>query len=177
MNDFTRLHTDLLHKLELGARVHLELSDQLLDDIEQRWAEALTEQNDQKLNAIMCVLDHARHPTGRFENLFFLTLEKPLQVQILIVTLACSWKHLIERWTRNGDRIPERYLNILRSFLGHQELEMREWTLRTIDQIGPQGRLLAKEIFACKKPLYGLINPHAKAINQMIGMFEKRWNI
>jgi len=69
-----------------------------------------------------------------------------------------------------------RYIEILRTFLNSNNHELVEWSLRTIDQIGPQGRLLQKEIAQNKMKLKSLINPRAKAITQLVEMFEKRWS-
>lgn len=173
---FDHTYTSLIDRLNKGERAHLELDLNLLNEIEQRWQNALVNNHVADLNAVLCILDHARHPIAQFENLFFLTLESNFPTEQKVFALGASWKHLLDRWSRAGDRVPMRYLEILRSMLTQDDLELREWALRTIDQVGPQGRMLSKEVFAAKAGWKSLVNPHAKAISQLVGMFEKRWN-
>lgn len=172
---FKNIYNDLIARITRGDRVHLELDQDTLNEIHSHWCHALEHKRFEDLDAIMCVLEHARHPHGNFEELFFITLENDLPSKQIIFTLAASWKHLLERWARAGDRIPMRYLEILRSFLKHQDFEVREWSLRTIDQVGPQGRMLLKDIQNAKSGWKKFINPHAKAVTQLVEMFEKRW--
>lgn len=176
INSFDQIYTSLIERLNKGERAHLELDKVILDEIDQRWHQALEQNNAADLNAVLCVLDHSRHPIAEFEDLFFLTLESSLAPDQKIFALSASWKHLLDRWSRAGDRVPMRYLEILRTLLVQENLELREWALRTIDQVGPQGRMLSKEVFAAKAGWKSLVNPHAKAISQLVGMFEKRWN-
>ena len=124
----------------------------------------------------MCVLDYTRHTYDLFDDHFYQTLESTLSHTTLVFTLGASWKHMLGRWSRSGDRITMRYIEILRTFLNSKNHELVEWSLRTIDQIGPQGRLLQKEIAQNKMKLKSLINPRAKAITQLVEMFEKRWS-
>ncbi len=175
MNQFDQIHSDLLQRLSQGKRSHLELSQEVLSDIEHRWRQALDQKQPQELDALMCVLEHARHPHKQFEELFFSTLENEVPPKQIIFTLAASWKHLLERWARAGDRVPPRYLEVLRQLLKHKDFEVREWTLRTLDQVGPQGRLLMADIRAANTSWSKFFNPHAKAIAQLVEMFEKRW--
>lgn len=174
-NEFDKTYNKLLDTLHKGGRAHLEFSDQLLSEMAQRWHECLKNKNSEQLNAILCMLEHARHPSNYFDDLFFLTLENPQSSEQCIFTLAASWKHLIARWSREGTRIPMRYIEILRTLVQSPNMEVREWTLRTIDQIGPQGKLLINEIVLAKNFWRGLINPHAKAVNQLVAMLENRW--
>lgn len=173
---FDQIYTSLIERLNKGERAHLELDANIVGEIQERWQNALAHKQVQDLNAVFCILDHSRHPIAQFEDLFFLTLEAEYPAEQKIFALSASWKHLLDRWSRAGDRVPMRYLEILRSMLTQDDLELREWALRTIDQVGPQGRLLAKEVFAAKAGWKSLVNPHAKAISQLVGMFEKRWN-
>lgn len=175
-NSFDQIHATLISRLQNGERPHLEFDTTLLEEISLKWTNALEHSSHSEIDAIMCVLEHARHPSDRFDDLFFLTLEKDLPKNQLIFTLGASWKHMLGRWSRSGDRLPMRYLEILRKFLNHPEMELKEWSLRTIDQVGPQGRLLKDDILAAKAGWRGLFNPHAKAVTQLAQMLEKRWS-
>ncbi|MBH47695.1 MAG: hypothetical protein CME71_05955 [Halobacteriovorax sp.] len=175
-SSFEHIHADLLGRLQQGERPHLQFNEKLLNEITDKWTNALENSLHSDIDAIMCVLEHARHPSPLFDDLFFLTLEKDLPKNQLIFTLGASWKHMLGRWSRAGDRLPMRYLEILRKFLNHPELELREWSLRTIDQVGPQGQLLKADIQAAKVGWRGLFNPHAKAVAQLAEMLEKRWS-
>ncbi|PIP89494.1 MAG: hypothetical protein COW01_03280 [Bdellovibrionales bacterium CG12_big_fil_rev_8_21_14_0_65_38_15] len=174
--EFDKIYGELMNRLEKDERPHLELSDDVLNQIKNLWTNALETQDNQRINSIMCVLDYTRHTYDLFDDHFYQTLESTLSHTTLVFTLGASWKHMLGRWSRSGDRITMRYIEILRTFLNSKNHELVEWSLRTIDQIGPQGRLLQKEIAQNKMKLKSLINPRAKAITQLVEMFEKRWS-
>lgn len=174
--NFDQIHSLLMERLHRGERPHLELDQTTLNEIKSRWQTSLDTNNSEQISEVMCILDHARHPSAIFDDLFFLTLERETPKNQLVFTLGASWKHLLGRWSRAGDRVPMRYIEILKKLLKHDDIEVREWVLRTIDQIGPQGRLLQKEINQAKVGWRGLFNPHAKSVSQLIAMLEKRWS-
>lgn len=174
--EFDEIYAELLARLQKDERPHLELPENVLNQIKNLWQYSLQNQDNQAINSIMCVLDYSRHTYDLFDELFYQTLESNLSSPTLVFTLGASWKHMLGRWSRSGDRISMRYIEILRVFLNSKNEELVEWALRTIDQIGPQGRLLQKEISQNKMKLKSLINPRAKAITQLVEMFEKRWS-
>ena len=53
--------------------------------------------------------------------------------------------------TRDGDRLPANFLAALEQLLDHSQLEIVEWTLRTLEQCGPQSFGLKAKILE-KKP-------------------------
>jgi hypothetical protein len=174
-DNFEQVYQFILERLKNDERTHIVLSEELKNQIQTRWGMVLEQKRFNDLGPIMCILDHSRHPCGALEELFFQTLELSLPASQIVFTLSASWKHLLERWAKNGDRVPMRYLEIMRSLLQHPEAEVREWTLRTLDQVGPQGRMLHQEVKAAKVGWFHRLNPHRKNINQLIDMFEKRW--
>ncbi len=176
LREFDKIYAELLLRLQKDERPHLELSKEVLNQIIELWQKALAEADSQVINSIMCVLDYTRNTYDLFDELFYKTLEAPLSEQTLVFAMGASWKHMLGRWSRSGDRIPMRYIEILRSFLNSKNDELVEWSLRTIDQIGPQGRLLQKEISQNRMKLKSFISPKAKAITQLVDMFEKRWS-
>ncbi len=174
--EFDKIYGELINRLEKDERPHLELSEGVLNQIKTLWTHSLESLDNQRINSIMCVLDHTRHCYDLFDDHFYQSLESNLEDTTLVFTLGASWKHMLGRWSRSGDRITTRYIEILRKFLNSKNHELVEWSLRTIDQIGPQGRLLQKEISQNKMKLKSFINPRAKAITQLVEMFEKRWS-
>lgn len=169
------IYTELITKLSRDERAHLELSDQLLNEISSSWRTSLDTDDYTQLSKVLCILEHSKNFYAHLEPQLLETLEKNLPAQTIIFALATSWKQLLDRWNRSGDRVPTRYIEIMRNLLKHEDIEVREWTLRTIDQFGPQGRLLLKDISAARIGWRGILNPHAKAVAQLVEMLEKRW--
>src|SRR5690606_26219859 len=88
---FDQTYTSLIERLNKGERAHLELDQELLSEIDQRWQNALATKHATDLNAVLCILDHARHPIAQFEDLFFLTLEGEFSSEQKVFALSTSW--------------------------------------------------------------------------------------
>jgi len=93
--EFDKIYGELMNRLEKDERPHLELSDDVLNQIKNLWTNALETQDNQRINSIMCVLDYTRHTYDLFDDHFYQTLESTLSNTTLVFTLGASWKHML----------------------------------------------------------------------------------
>ena len=113
--------------------------------------------------------------TSEFNELFFLTFKKIQNNDLVIYLLAASQKHVIGEALRTGDMIQEEYFQTLRELLKNKNPEVMEWTLRTIESLGPLSTRLKKEVLEAKPGFLKFFNQHQKASSQIIELLENQW--
>lgn len=176
-----QLYEDTLAKLKRGERPLIKLGPELVTQIREAWSEAVHKEqiNETVLKQILCILDNTQNASREFNEHFFVTLEK-LRAQtkydeLLIYTLAASQKHVVEEALKSGVMIPAVYFDQLKKILETKNPEVLEWTLRTIETMGPLSLRLQKEVRALKPSVLKMFNEHQKAAFQIVEFLDKEW--
>jgi hypothetical protein len=76
---------------------------------------------------------------------------------------------------KSGVMISGVYFDLLKKLLKNKNPEVLEWTLRTIDSMGPMSLRLKKEVLEARPGLMKFFNQHQKSSSQIIELLEKQW--
>ncbi len=165
-----------------AAIARLKKGQRVLDKLEPNeitfLKNALTESKNhpEQLQKVLCLIENTRTLTQEFEpGLVALLNETTLSPNLIIYTLNACRKHSIDYRVKVGERISADFLKSLMHLVHHPAPEVVEWTLRVIDECGPQGVFFYKEIKAIKPKFSWIFNKHRRATVQLIDMFHKRW--
>ncbi len=171
------LYTQIIEKLKRGARPQLMLTPEIILELKLAWLQSLKDRpiNEDVLKKILCILDNTQNMTAEFNELFLSTLKQIKNDEISIYLLAASQKHIIAESLRSGNMISADYIEQLKILLQSKNPEVLEWTLRTIESMGPLSLRFVKEVKAAKPNLLKLFNRHKKASSQIIELMEKQW--
>lgn len=161
------LYQDTLIKLKNGQRPQIKLSVLLVSELKANWQKSLLE--------VLCVLNHTQNSTVEFNELIIATFHKELDQEILIFLLGASQKHIISHSLTTGMMVPAEFFEILKNLLQTKKPEVLEWTLRTIESMGPLNRRLQNEIRKSKPGLNKLFNSHLRASDEIINLLEEQW--
>ena len=177
--DIDSLYESIINDLHSKEKVHFLFSPQQCSELENRWQRALNHGDDKTVEKILCLACHCREPWDFFTPLFisstreFKDLDK--NSQIIIFALGASWKHVVDRSTKTGERISPEFIETIRNLLSHPDPEVLEWTLRTVDQMGQQAMALKGDIMKIKIGWKRLFHKNKRASFQIIEMLLKRW--
>ena len=175
MKTIAELYAETIEKLKNDQRPRLMLTPELREQIKTAWAEALAGKNTESFKHIFLLLDHTHQTTSEFNELFFRTLKEMKNSELLIYALAASRKHIIEHSFKTGEIISYEYFEALKKLLAEKNPEVKEWTLRTIETLGPMSIRLKQEVMKAKPGLLSLLNKHQKASSQIIDYLENEW--
>jgi len=184
MNDkINDLYQEAILKLKSGMRPQIKLNQELIELIKKDWGNILSENHGDhthflKLKQIFCILDNSQNSSSEFNSEFILSLKKLLEWknhELIVYCLSASQKHLIAESFKSGQMIAIEYFDILKVLLKSGDSEVKEWTLRTIESLGPLSLRLKKEIIAAKPGLMKHFNQHQKASAQIIQFLEQEW--
>jgi hypothetical protein len=170
-----KLYLETIEKLKNDQRPKIMLSPELKAEIKKVWAEALKGNHQEALKQIFCLLEHAQTTTNEFNELFYSTLKELKNSELIIHALAASQKHIVEHSLKTGDMISFEYFEVLKKLLQDKNPEVKEWTLRTIETLGPMSLRLKQEVLKAKPSLLALLNKHQKASGQIIDYLEREW--
>lgn len=175
MKTIAELYAETIEKLKNDQRPRLMLTPELRAQIKQVWEEALASKNSESFKHIFLLLDHTHQTTNEFNQLFFRTLKEIKNSELLIYALAASRKHVIEHSFKTGEMISFEYFEALKKLLEEKNPEVKEWTLRTIETLGPMSIRLKQEVMKARPGLLSLLNKHQKASSQIIDYLEREW--
>lgn len=181
MNEnYQRIYQDTIEKLKKGQRPQVKLTPELLAEIKVEWEKALANGTDKVLQnetikKILCILDNSQNTTDELNELFFKTLKQIKDHDLIVYALSASQKHVIAEALKNGKMISMEYFEILKTLLLDKNPEVKEWTLRTIETLGPLSMRLKNEVLAAKPGIMKLFNQHQKASSQLIEFLEQEW--
>ena len=170
------LYTKTISDLKEGKRAKVELNFNLRHQILNNWKMALENKQKEEIEKCLCLLEHSQILCGEFDELFYTTISENFGSPLDIYALAASWKHIIQRRQRSGERIPYKYIQIIEKKLSVEQPEIFEWVLRTVDQLGPQSIIVKKTVLSRKPGLLKVFNPHYRMSREIIDMLEKRWS-
>jgi hypothetical protein len=173
--NYLRIYKDVIDKLKKDQRPKIVLTAELMAELKGEWEIALTSANNETIKIILCILDNTHTSTSELNELFFKTLREIKDQELLVYTLSASQKHVIGDSFKTGKMISYEYFEILKNLLLDKNPEVKEWTLRTIEGLGPLSLRFQKEVIAAKPGLIKLFNQHQKASAQIIEYLEKEW--
>lgn len=181
MKTLENLYQDTIEKLKNDIRPRIMLTPEMKAEIVRIWEESLnrgtdTIESNEKLKQIFCVLDNAHASTAEFNELFIRTLKVLKNSDLIIYALGAARKHVIEHALKTGDMISYEFFETMKSLLENKNPEVKEWTLRTIETLGPMSLRLKEEVIKAKPGILSLLNKHQKASAQIIDLLESEWN-
>ena len=178
--DINGLYEETLLGLRSKKRVRHLFSEKEFHYLKAEWGYALSRQDFKRIQKILCLIEHSKDICDLFDSLFVRTLEHLQEsnsnTQLIVLALGASWKPIVDRSHKTGDRINSQFIEILRNLLSHRCPEVLEWTLRTIDQIGGQAMCLKGDIIKAKPGLERFFSKEKRVCHQIIGMLLKRWS-
>ena len=153
-----QIYQEILANLQKGGRPSVSLRPENLSEIKASWEKSLNPLDIEQLSRLLCILRHSKTLSPNFDTLFWRTLSHPdCPSQILILTLGTLSRQIIDRCEQRGERLPSQLAERLRPLLSHPDAEVFEWSLRTVELMGPQGVLLKKEILQRRWGLWRLV--------------------
>ncbi|MDD4973300.1 MAG: hypothetical protein PHY93_03070 [Bacteriovorax sp.] len=175
--NYQQLYIQIIDKLKKNERPLILLTPELIAELKAEWQRALSEINVDEiaLKKILCILDNTQNMTSELNELFIATFEKVRNQDLLIYTLAASQKHVIAQSLHTGNMISIAYFEKLKALLKNNNPEVVEWTLRTIETMGPLSLRLVNDVRAVKPGIFKFLNLHQKAASQIIELMEKQW--
>jgi hypothetical protein len=175
--NYQETYNQIMIQLKQDARPLIKLTPELLTELKREWQMAITEDNidDKSVEKILCILNNTQNMTSEFNDLFIITFEKVRGSDLLIYLLAASQKHIIAESLRTGNMISSEYFEKLKELLKNKNPEVVEWTLRTIETMGPLSLRFVKEVREIKPGIFKYLNNHLKSSSQIIELMEKQW--
>jgi hypothetical protein len=178
------LYFETIAKLKRNERPLIKLNPELIDQLKTSWSEAVqgAGMNAEILRQVLCILDNTQNASREFNELFFQTMEKlrdpktAEEIELLIYTLGASQKHVIGEALKSGVMINGVFFDQLKSFLDTKNPEILEWTMRTIETMGPLSLRFKKEIQTLRPSIMKIFNQHQKAAFQIVELLEKEWS-
>lgn len=175
--DHKELYEQVMLKLKNNERPLIKLTPELILELKTKWQKAIeqTKIDDTAIRKIICILDNTQNMTSEFNDLFIITLDKVRDQNLLIFILGASQKHVIGESLRTGNMISQQYFEKLKELLKNKNPEVVEWTLRTIESMGPLSLRFAKEVRNVNLGLFSFLNKHHKSSSQIISLLEEQW--
>jgi hypothetical protein len=165
----------VISKLKNDQRPLLKYTDEEFQDLNNLWSDFLDSKNFDELVKIFCLLDNTQNYSSVFNENIYRTFEETNEPQFLIYNLSAAAKHIIAFHQKRGERTPFQLLEIFRTLIKHNNPEVLEWTLRTIETLGSQAIFLKDDIMNSRPGILAIFDKHKKASKQIIDMLEKRW--
>lgn len=176
MSQCEALFKTVIEQLKADHRPMLTLDEEQLVSLSNDWRHALLSADTQALTQVLCILDHTLSLSELFNDLILDSFRSIQAPETLIYVLSVSQKHVIDRCGRKGERVPHQFVMALKDLLNHDDPELLEWTLRTIDQLGQQSLLLKEDVLGRKPGILAIFNKHKNNSRMIIEMLEKRWS-
>ena len=173
--DIDAVFNNIITELKDGKRPLVKLSEADLKHLSEKWSSINNTKNWDELFKILCILDNTTSLSSLFTEEINRTLTESKDAQTLVLVLGVARKHIIDESHKRGERIKMDFINVLKSFLGHDNPEVLEWTLRLIEGLGSQSIILKNDVLNAKPGFMAIFNEHKKAAKQIIELLEKRW--
>jgi hypothetical protein len=179
--NYQRIYQETIEKLKLGQRPQVKLTPELVAELQLEWSKAFVNgvaksAQNETIKKILCILDNTQNTTSELNELFIQTLKEIKDSELTIYCLAASQKHVIADGLKTGKMITFEFFEILKNLLHNQDPEVKEWTLRTIESMGPLGLRLKQDVLKAKPGFLQKFNKHQKASAQLIEYLESEWN-
>jgi hypothetical protein len=174
--DIEARYQKIIADLEAGSRALVRYSGEEIDDLTQIFEKAVTEEDLATLEKVLCLVDHNAVDYAPWEPIILKALSKNLPPHLMVFTLNCARKHIIQARFKKGHRLDFDFLQALKKLLFSSSPEIVEWTLRTIEECGNQGVFFLQDFDKIKPPPWKWFNQHQRSIREIIAMLERRWS-
>ena len=125
---------------------------------------------------IFCLLGHVKRPHEIFEGLICKILNRRgVPHSLKIFALNASGKYIIQRRNQLAQKLPAFYLEAIRPLLSTNIPELKEWALRTIDEMGDQGKPFISDILKNRPRFLAMLNKHNRHCHDIIKVLIKKW--
>lgn len=171
-----KIHQTILDELEKGHRGLQRYTSQELIELDRLLKEALEKSDWTTMETVLCLIEHSAALHGKFEPTLLKVLNSPIPDHILVFSLTCSARHIIDAHFQKGQRLEYDFLETLKKHLFHPNPEVVEWTLRLIESSGGQGIYFLREFDKIKPPPWKWFNAHNRAVREIITLLERRWS-
>lgn len=168
--DIDQTYQKILNEISLGHRGFIRLSSDDIEFVENRLIQG------PDLEKLLCIVEHSSMPLSKFEKRILALMGENLPPNLLVFTLNCARKHIIEARFQKGQRLDFEFLELLKRLLYHKSPEVVEWTLRLVEGCGNQGVYFLKEFDKIKPPPWKWFNAHQRAVREIIALLERRWS-
>lgn len=168
-------YQEILKGLEQGHRALKRFSAIELEQLEEVFQQTLIDKNEERLEKILCLVEHSAGLHQKFGPLILQTLILDIPDHLIVFALNCARKHIITAKSQKGQRLNYDFLEALKKLLHSSSPEVVEWTLRTIEECGNQGVYFLREFDKIKPAPWKWFNPHQRAIREIIALLERRW--
>lgn len=166
----------ILTELEQGHRALQRFSPDELEEIDTRLLDSIKKSDFETMEKLLCLVEHTAGLFGKFEQALLLALNSPMPDNLIIFTLNCARKHIIEARFQKGQRLEFSFLEAIKTHLFSKNPEVVEWTLRLIEGCGNQGIYFLKEFDKIKPGPLKWFNSHQRAVREIITLLERRWS-
>lgn len=163
-------YLQVIGEVEKGHRALVRFTP---DELEHLHAKIKKPSDD--LKEVLCLIDHSATLHLAFEPELIRLLNSELAAPMLVFTLDCSRKHIIQARGQRGQRLGFEFLEALKKLLYSSSPEVVEWTLRTIEECGGQGVYFLRDLDKIKPPPWKWFNQHQRAVREIIELLERRW--
>lgn len=179
-----KIYNDTLQKLSNNTRVQIMLTELDLKQIVEEFQQKLNlltniEEKKEMLKKYLFILSHSTH-TSKITHQSLISVYKTIRElkidnDFIIFYLSAIQKQFIDHQSKSGDKIPAEIFHQLKEMLSEKNTEVLEWTLRTIESLGPQSLFFKDEILKLKPSLLKLFNEHQTNAFMIVDLIKKNW--
>lgn len=173
--DIDQKYNQVISELKQGKRPYFKLSKEDFNFLHDYLDQSLTDDKPSNTKKVLCLLEVCANHAPVFDELLYKVLDQYKEKDMTIFCLGVIQKQIIDRHTKEGERPSSKLFNYLKELLKHPAPEVVEWSLRTIEGLGPMSYSLKEEILAAKPSVFGSLNPHKKASRQIVDLILKNW--
>lgn len=167
------VYQSILSDLSQGGRGLRRYDSQELKYLERALGQTT---NHIELKKVICLVEHSMNFYPPFMEPLLEILRTQSNPEILVFALNGARKHILAYHQQQGKRLEYSFLEILQKLLYSPHPEVVEWTLRTIEEMGPQGIFFKRDFDKIKPPMWKWFNEHNRSIREIIAMLEMRWS-
>jgi hypothetical protein len=173
--DLESRYQKIIADLELGSRALIRFNAEEVNEISALFIQELNQRNYQRIEMVLCLMDHSAVDHKQWELILLDALARDLPPNLLVFSLNCARKHILQARFKRGHRLEYNFLEALKRLLHSPSPEVVEWTLRTIEECGNQGVYFLSEFDKIKPAPWKWFNAHQRAVREIITMLERRW--
>ncbi len=173
--DVEARYQKIISELKQGSRALMRFNRDEVSEISALFIQELDQKNDSRIEQILCLMDHSAADHREWEPVILNALGRELPSNLIVFTLNCARKHILQARFKRGHRLEYNFLEALKRLLHSSSPEVVEWTLRTIEECGNQGVYFLSEFDKIKPAPWKWFNAHQRAVREIITMLERRW--
>ena len=176
--DIKKLYFQTLEGLKNHQRPQHDFTDEQFLFLFQNLGQSLEEKDWELAKKIFCLLSHVKQPHEIFEGLICKILNRRgVPHSLKIFALNASGKYIIQRRNQLAQKLPAFYLEAVRCLLSTNRPELKEWALRTIDEMGDQGKPFINDILKNRPRFLAMLNKHNRHCHDIIELLIKKWSL